>query len=261
MKKVNNFFPHDFKARNDSKLVKVNMEMGMEGIGIYWCIIESLYEAGGALSISDIDTLSFDLHVDKNIILKLIKNYDLFQINNEKFFSKSVTRRLSEIEKISKTKSNASKVRWQKQRENEGMHMHSTCNANGMHVENICNAKKRKENKIKENKKEENILLTTTNNIYQYIEKNFGRTLSPVEVQEIDSWLLLYKQEIIEYAIKICVFNSKRTFNYADGILKNWKGQDLNTLEEIKEEEAKRNGLKHRKIEKEDFYYNWLDED
>ncbi len=260
MKKINNFFPHDFKARNDSKLVKVNMEMGMEGIGIYWCIIESLYEAGGTLGIDDINTLAFDLHVDKNIILKLIKNYDLFQINGEKFFSKSVSRRLSEIEKISKTKSNASKVRWQKQRENEGMHMHSTCNTNEIHVDNICNANKIKENKIKENKIKENILTTTTN-IYEYIESNFGRTLSPVEVQEIDSWLLLYKPEIIEYAIKICVFNSKRTFQYADGILKNWKGQDLNTLEEIKEEEAKRSGLKHKKIEKEDFYYDWLNED
>ena len=41
------YFQHDYNARNDPKLQDVLIELGVEGIGIYWCIIEQLYEQGG----------------------------------------------------------------------------------------------------------------------------------------------------------------------------------------------------------------------
>ena len=85
---------------------------------------------------------------------------------------------------------------------------------------------------INNNIKNNNV--TTNNNIYIYIEQNYGRTLSPREYQMIDSWLLLYNEEIIKYAVDISILNSKKTFSYVNGILNNWKGCNYETLEDIK---------------------------
>lgn len=77
------------------------------------------------------------------------------------------------------------------------------------------------------------------NNIYSVIEQNFGRTLSTMEIQKIDEWLLLYKRDIIEYAVSIAIMNNKKTFNYINGIIKNWKSCNYETIQEIKDNEIK----------------------
>ena len=73
------------------------------------------------------------------------------------------------------------------------------------------------------------------NNIYSYVETNFMRILTPLEINKIQEWIELYGEDIIKYAVELSVFNGKKTFNYVDGILKNWKGNNLITLDEIKE--------------------------
>lgn len=81
--------------------------------------------------------------------------------------------------------------------------------------------------------------ITTTSNIYEFIENNFARTLAPLEYEKINKWLLSFNEDIVRYAIELAVLNGKKTFNYADGILKNWKSENYTTLEEIKEKDKK----------------------
>ena len=59
--------------------------------------------------------------------------------------------------------------------------------------------------------------------IYNYLEKNFGRLLSPLEIEKIKSWLEDFDEETIKQAVEQAVLNNKRTFSYVNGILKNWK--------------------------------------
>ena len=96
------------------------------------------------------------------------------------------------------------------------------------------------------------------NVIYEFIEDNFSRILSPVEINFIDKWLSLFKEDIIKYAVEIAVFNNKKSFKYVDGILKNWKSCNYTTLQEIKEEETKRKDKKGEKVEL--FDYDWLND-
>lgn len=258
IKKLKNYFSHDFNARNDIKLKKVNMELGMNGIGLYWCIIECLYENNGYFDLDQLDLLAYELRVEKKIIDNLINNYDLFKKNKKQFYSKSVLQRLEKINEISrKNKENISK-RWAKQK---GVQMNNESDTTVLPLNYKEKEKKIKKNKNKINK---NIVLTTTN-IYEYIENNFGRPLAPLEYEKIQIWLSSYKQEIIEYAIKIAVMNSKRTFNYVEGILNNWKGKNLKSLKDIQEDNLKILKTKHRKdIENpkkiELFDYDWLNE-
>ena len=258
MKKINNYFPHDFNARNDIKLKKVNMELGLGGIGLYWCIIEYLYENNGYLTLDeDVDLLSFELRIDKGSIINLIEKYDLFKKIKNKFYSPSVLTRLRVInEKSNINRENALK-RWKKNNAN-AMRPHSEINTNGLQTQ--CHIK---ENKRKENKRNNNYITTTDNTIYSFIEENFGRTLSGVEFEKINIWLSEFNVEILKYAINIAVMNQKKTFAYVDGILKNWKGKGFKTIEEVKIDNINGSILKksnNSNSEVELFDYNWLED-
>ena len=93
------------------------------------------------------------------------------------------------------------------------------------------------------------------NNIYEFVEKNFGRILTPTEIDKIEKWVNEFNVDILKYAIQISVLGNKKTFNYVNGILNNWKSKSYKTLQEIKDNEFK----KEENIEIED--YNWLEEE
>lgn len=86
------------------------------------------------------------------------------------------------------------------------------------------------EKSIEENKIEYN------NNIYEYLESNFGRTISPIEFEKINNWLLLFTEDMIKYGIELCVLQNKKTFSYLEGIFKNWKSKGYKLLSEAKDD-------------------------
>lgn len=44
------YFQHDYNARTDPKLQDVLIEHGAAGLGVFWCVVEQLYEQGGAFA-------------------------------------------------------------------------------------------------------------------------------------------------------------------------------------------------------------------
>ena len=44
MKKDTFYFPHDYNAASDEKIEELLFKLGNEGYGIYWRIIEMLYQ-------------------------------------------------------------------------------------------------------------------------------------------------------------------------------------------------------------------------
>lgn len=106
-----------------------------------------------------------------------------------------------------------------------------------------------------------NKVISKTTTIYKYIEENFGRTISPIETEKINDWLSSYKEEIIKYAIQIATLNNKRTFNYVNGILKNWKTAGYKTLQEIKDNETDKELSEKEKKELDEILdYNWIED-
>ena len=39
------YFPHDSNARNDPRVLKLRRIATMEGVGVYWCILEIFRES------------------------------------------------------------------------------------------------------------------------------------------------------------------------------------------------------------------------
>lgn len=67
----------------------------MIGYGIYWAIVEDLYNNANALR-TDYEGIAFDLRVHSEIVASVVQDFDLFEISGNFFGSKSVKRRLDE---------------------------------------------------------------------------------------------------------------------------------------------------------------------
>ena len=82
---------------------------------------------------------------------------------------------------------------------------------------------------------------SSSDEIINFIENNFGRTLSSYEFEKINCWLNEFNSDIVKHAIELSILNNKRTFAYIEGILKNWKSCGYKTLDDIptKEETPK----------------------
>lgn len=155
------YFPHDYNARTDPKLQNVMMHLKVAGIGIYWCIIEQLYEQGGKIPLSDIKAIAFYLRVKQDVVSRLINDYGLFEKDDEYFWSESVLNRCQKREEISKARSIAgqkgNEARWGTQNEDDFIENESQKIAkNRKRIANASQAN-RKKSQIKEN-----------NNIYKY---------------------------------------------------------------------------------------------
>ncbi len=94
--------------------------------------------------------------------------------------------------------------------------------------------------------------------IYDKFEKEFGRTLSPMEYEIIGAWIdSNYTEELIELALKEAVYNGVSNLRYIDKILSEWHKKGIKTESDIKKEREKR---QKQKPKKEVFEYDWLNE-
>ena len=155
------YFPHDFGARNDPKLLDVLMDMGQKGIGIYWCLIEMMYEEGGKLELKRIKGIAHALNVSLTDVEQMLNKYDLFEKDATAFWSKTVQRRLAKIEQIRIARSKAGKASGEARVKltAENQQVRTNVEQNGTFVEHLPNNKNKiKENKRKEIKEEKNLI-------------------------------------------------------------------------------------------------------
>lgn len=81
-----------------------------------------------------------------------------------------------------------------------------------------------------------------TNNIYDQIQVEFGRALSPIEIETITQWINNdhFAPDLIRLALKEAVLNQAYNLKYMDRILLNWQQRNLTTAAQVE------NSLKQR---------------
>ena len=142
------YFSHDYNARNDIKIKKLIQKHGMSGYGIFWSIVEDLYNNANALP-TDYESIAYDLRADCDIIISIINDFDLFVIDGNEFGSSSIENRLNERNEKSKKARNAALSRWNKSESNANvMQTHSEGNAIKERKGKEIKGKDIKENKI-----------------------------------------------------------------------------------------------------------------
>lgn len=133
MAKETLYFSHDCNARNDRKLVSLRMQHGMQGVGVYWCIVEMLYEEGGYLPL-EYERITFELRIEENVLRSILTEFDLFVLDGDKFYSPAVIERLSKrMEKSEKAKKSIG-CRWEKTKNTNVLQSNNECNTNKVKV-------------------------------------------------------------------------------------------------------------------------------
>lgn len=113
MSKESFYFSHDYNARNDEKIKRLIRKHGLLGYGIFWVIIEDLYNNANALR-TDYEGIAYDLRTDSEIIRSIVNDFELFVIENGFFGSLSIERRLDDRNKKSEKARESAYHRWPK---------------------------------------------------------------------------------------------------------------------------------------------------
>ena len=106
---------------------------------------------------------------------------------------------------------------------------------------------------------------TDSSNIYEVIEKEFGRTLSPMEYEIIRAWLDNgMSEELIQEAIKEATYNGVSNLRYIDKILYEWSKLGIKTAKDVSDNKKKRAKDKEEAssdVDMDIMDWDWFDDD
>lgn len=188
MSKDTFYFSHDYNARNDIKIKRLIAKHKFAGYGIYWAIVEELYNNANALPL-DYECIAFDLNIEIDLLKSIINDFDLFVIDNGFFGSLSIEKRLEQRNQKSLKARESANKRWNKY----------DSNANALQTQSDSNAIK--ESKVKENKENE---IKNNNDIFyneliiseQWLEQVAINNTAKFNLDEIKSKLLVFKNDL-----------------------------------------------------------------
>lgn len=107
--------------------------------------------------------------------------------------------------------------------------------------------------------------------LFRTFEEEFGRPLSPIELQTIGMWLDedKYSLELIEMALREAVLNQVYSLKYVDRILLNWEKKNIRSKAQVEKESQSYRNKKmadngqndQQKPTKPVPLHNWLDDE
>ena len=142
------YFQHDYNASSDAKILFLRQQLGMEGYGIFWFILEQLAQSGGKLPMKIIPVLAMQSQTQESKVRAVIEGYELFQIIDGEFFSIRLNQHLEIRKHLSEHGKIGATARWSKKQDSlPNGHPNS-------HPIGHPNAKESKESKERKVKKE-----------------------------------------------------------------------------------------------------------
>ncbi len=103
-----------------------------------------------------------------------------------------------------------------------------------------------------------NVKKQVNTNIFTIFEKEFGRTLSPIEFEIINAWLKSdINEEIIIGALKEATFNGVSNLRYIDKIIYEWNKKGFKRMEDVHNHLKKKEPHENKVL----FDYNWLEDE
>lgn len=138
------YFSHDYNARNDEKIKMLIRKHGMIGYGVFWAIVEDLYNNANALR-TDYEGIAYDFRVDVTLIESIIKDFDLFVFEGDTFGSLSVQKRIDERDSKSVKARESAHKRW-----TNANAVQSQCEGNAIKESKGKEIKEKKVNKVKD---------------------------------------------------------------------------------------------------------------
>lgn len=174
-KKETCYFSHDANAKDDFKIMLLIEELGLEGYGIFWVLIETLREQQNykyPLKLLSVLARKYNTTLAKLEVV--VRNYHLFVIEDDCFFySSSLNRRMQKMEEAREQRVIAGKISAAKRKEKQlkelqQLEINLSVNDSSKRPLNECSTNvqqiKEKKNKEKENKENKTSLIICTDN-------------------------------------------------------------------------------------------------
>ena len=102
------YFSHDYSTREKKEIKKLILDMGFEGYGLYWAIVEFMYR--NELMIGE-EALVIDKSYEEKI-KSILNNYKLFHIDENCYISDRIIKTIEKQEEKSKNSKQAIETRW-----------------------------------------------------------------------------------------------------------------------------------------------------
>ena len=242
---MQSYFSHDSNARNSDKMMQVRMDLGAEGYGIFFMLIERLREEKEYKSTTNYKILEFDLKADSEKIKQVVENYDLFKITEDGkyFYSDSFNDRMEMMDLKSKKLAAAGKRGAEKRWGNKQGDSHPIATPKPSYSDPnspliAIDSNKIKLNKIKLNKIKQNKIKlnkTTTNKravfgspsylkqMVEYCKALFGECDKTIEKDIYIALGLFGRNKVID-SFRASV-KAENPYRYMKGIWENWKNE------------------------------------
>jgi len=197
MKKEAYYFSHDANAKDDPKILQLRMELGWEGYGLFWALIELLRNESDHRMRTHYKSIAFALQTQEDSIKRIINDFDLFGLDDQYFWSESLLKRMELKEERSEKARESAKKRWNRDNDANAMRTHSERNADAMQLKE-SKVKEIKEKEIKESKVNED----SHNEIFRKLWNNKiwleGLAMTwKADLNEVKNHLNTFRQECI----------------------------------------------------------------
>lgn len=102
------YFSHDMYPQKDKSIVMLMDELGYEGYGLYWRIVEFMHQ--NELCVGEERLIAGKTYIEK--VKAILNNFNLFRVEEGKYISDRILRNLAEQKEKMESKSKAAKTRW-----------------------------------------------------------------------------------------------------------------------------------------------------
>jgi hypothetical protein len=106
------YFPHDYTASDDVKLLYLRQAHDWYGIGLFWAIVERLAQSGGQLPLKFLPILAMQLQADEVKVSSIVKDFDLFEVTDTDFHSRRLMEHIELRKKFKESGINGAAKRW-----------------------------------------------------------------------------------------------------------------------------------------------------
>jgi hypothetical protein len=205
MKKDAYYFPHFSNARHDRKLKRVIKDLGIEGYGIYFMVLEVLRDQQDfKYPLDDLDLLADEFGTSESKLKVVVSNYDLFQIDiDNNFFSMRQKFYMQPyLEKTQRAK-DAAQLRWNKVKDANAL-PNADANAD-------ANAMQGKESKVKEIKVKEIKVLSARDLIFEKwfkYKREKKQSYTTTGIETLTKTWASYSDEQLEQIIDTSISNN-----------------------------------------------------
>lgn len=102
------YFSHDISSRQDKDIILLIDEMGFEGYGLFWAVVEFMHR--NKLNVGEERLVVGKAYADK--IERILNDFNLFRIENDEYISDRILANISKQEEKSKKASSAASAKW-----------------------------------------------------------------------------------------------------------------------------------------------------